>query len=271
MVQSASYMPSSNRIPASAFVICRDAEATIERCIRSVAAFDEIVVVDSGSTDETCEVIAKLEAEGLPVRLLRRDWPGYAAQKQYALDQCRNDWCLSLDADEEIDEALGEAIARLLKGTPECSGYNLLRREWVAGYGHAHPWVAHTRILRLFDRRKGGFDLSQTIHESIILEEAPGLLKSGYILHNAWMTPERHAEKQIVYSSLKVRQRLARGKKAMPIKMATSPLEYFLRSYLLRRYFLCGWGGLAASLLDGSYAFQTEWKHWLATRTDPEG
>ncbi|KFB11012.1 glycosyltransferase family 2 protein [Nitratireductor basaltis] len=259
-------MSATSPIPASVFVICRDAEETIALCLRSVADFDDIVVVDSGSTDRTLEVLKELESGGLPIRLFHRDWPGYAAQKQFALEQCRHDWCLSLDADEEIDEPMRKAIADLMASGPAQKGYDLLRREWIAGYGHAHRWVAHTRMLRFFDRRAGGFDLSQSVHESVSVSGPTGVLKQGFILHNAWMTPEQHAQKQIAYSSLKVQQRLERGKKALPIKMAFSPLEYFFRSYVLRRYFLCGWGGLAASLLDGSYAFQTEWKHWLAER-----
>lgn len=259
-------MSAPSSISASVFIICQNAEATIELCLRSVVAFDDIVVVDSGSTDRTLEIIAEITAEGLPIRLFEREWPGYAAQKQYALEQCRHDWCLSLDADEEIDGALAKSVAELLRTPPQHDGYDILRREWIAGYGHAHRLVAHTRMLRFFNRRKGGFDLEQSIHESISVSGSRGILKNGYLLHNAWMTPERHAEKQIAYSTLKVQQRLERGKKAIPIKMATSPLEYFFRSFVLRRYFLCGWGGLAASLLDGSYAFQTEWKHWLAGR-----
>ncbi|MGL4404931.1 MAG: glycosyltransferase, partial [Notoacmeibacter sp.] len=78
----------------SMYVVCFNEEAYIEECLRSGSHFDEIIVVDSGSTDKTLEIINRLKEDGLPIQLIQKAWSGYAAQKQFALEQCKNEWCL---------------------------------------------------------------------------------------------------------------------------------------------------------------------------------
>ena len=87
-------------LPISAFIICKNERDHLADCIASLAGFAEIVIVDSGSTDGTLDIIRACAARGVPIRLIEREWPGYTRQKQFAMEQCTQEWCLNLDADE---------------------------------------------------------------------------------------------------------------------------------------------------------------------------
>src|SRR6185312_7547964 len=93
-------------LPISAFIICKNEANYIERCIRSVALCAEIIVVDSGSTDATLQIVEKLQMEGFPLRFIYEPWRGYGGQKQFALEQCSQEWCLSIDSDERLSPNL---------------------------------------------------------------------------------------------------------------------------------------------------------------------
>jgi glycosyltransferase involved in cell wall biosynthesis len=154
------------RLPASAFIICKDEAGFIEDCIRSLKDFAEIVVVDSGSADGTLDILARLrDAEGWPIRVISQAWLGYAAQKQFALDQCREAWCFNIDSDERIDSDLHATLAGLLDAPVEIVGWRLGRRAYLVGYGFA-PLATHERhVLRLVRRGHAAFDLTSAVHE----------------------------------------------------------------------------------------------------------
>ena len=126
----------SERLPLSAFVICLNEADTIEACIRSLDQCAEIVIVDSGSTDATPEVVARLAGEGFPIRFMHQDWLGFARQKQFALEQAMQPWLLSIDADERLDQDLRAALPGLLAAPDEVVGWRLRRRPWLIGYGY---------------------------------------------------------------------------------------------------------------------------------------
>ena len=115
----------------SGFVICKDESATIRRCLESPSFCREIVVVDSGSTAGTLEIITQMIDEGHPIRLIPREWPGYAKQKQFALDATNGLWCLSLDADEFIDDALRTEILTLPLDATDKAGFWMRRRDYL--------------------------------------------------------------------------------------------------------------------------------------------
>jgi glycosyltransferase involved in cell wall biosynthesis len=123
-------------VPVSAFIICRNEAAVISDCIRSLDICQEIVVVDSGSTDGTIELIEDFAARGFPVRLIRRDWLGYAQQKQFALEQCSSDWCLNLDCDERLDETLKTALTSMVFDRPDTAGFAIPRTDYLPAYGY---------------------------------------------------------------------------------------------------------------------------------------
>lgn len=250
----------------SAFIVCQDEVSKIGDCLESVLFCDEIVVVDSGSTDGTIAAIEDYKARGFPIRLIAHPWEGYARQKQFALDRCSGRWCLSLDADERIDKPLAAAILRTVAADPEEAGFSLPLRNWLPGYGYAHPATALEWKMRLVRRDRAHYDPDLAIHERLLIDGRTGRLRGGAILHRPDLSPEQELEKQNRYTSLKASQRFEDGKPARPWRMLTSPLGYFFKHYLLRRYFLCGWAGVALSMISAQYGFQTEFKHWRLYR-----
>ena len=133
----------------SAVIIAKDEAREIEACVRSVAFCDEVLVVDSGSTDGTPDL-----ARALGARVVVTDWPGYVAQKQRAAQMATNDWVLSIDADERVDERLRAAIERLRAGgEPDAAGFEVTRHTFYLGRWIDHGgWFPEWRV-RLFDRR----------------------------------------------------------------------------------------------------------------------
>ena len=246
----------------SAFIICQDEASKIGTCLESVQFCDEIVVVDSGSTDGTVAVVEDYRSKGWPIRLISHPWSGFAKQKQFALEQCSRRWCLNLDADEQIDEALAAEILHTIASGPEETGFHLYRRNWLPGYGYAHPATARDQVTRLVRRDSARYNLDLAIHERLLINGRTGHLRRGEILHKPDLSPEQELEKQNRYTSLKALERFEEGRPARPWRMLTSSLGYFLKQYLLKRYFLCGWAGVGLSMLSAQYGFQTEFKHW---------
>ena len=248
----------------SAFIICKNEVAALGPCVESLGFCREIVIVDSGSTDGTLGLIENYRERGYPIRLFKREWPGYALQKQFALDQCRHDWCLNLDADERVDWALADVLCKIVLDETGHAAWKIRRREWLPGYGYAHPLVAAKAHIRLARKAHAAYPSESIIHESMNIKGSVGKITTGWLLHFHQASAESDFDKQNRYTTLKAQQRLDRGKKARSWRMLTTPTAYFLNFYLLKRYFLCGWAGLAHAMSSAQYAFQTELKHWRA-------
>ena len=254
-------------LPISAFIICQDEESVIERCIRSVAACAEIIVVDSGSTDGTLDVLERLRAEGLPLRILREHWRGYGAQKQFALDQCTQDWCLSIDSDERVSEALAATLPGLLE-VPGVNGWKLTRYDYLNGYGYVPP-SAHERYHnRLFRRGTGRFNTTDLVHEGIIIEGEVRKARPGGLLHFSPLPLHEQMLKENKYSTLKAQMARQRGRPPRPWKMLVSPPLFFLRWYLRHGMWRCGWPGFIHCAKGAIYSFLTEAKRYEAAATD---
>src|SRR5690606_27797859 len=150
----------------TAALITFNEEKKIGDALRSVAWADEIVVVDSGSTDRTAEI-----AEAAGARVLHRKWTGFSDQKQFATDSAANDWVLSIDADERVSEPLRDEIKELLNAASrESTGYTIPRLSFYMGKPIRHSGWYPDRQLRLFDRRKGKWN-GRVIHESFELTD----------------------------------------------------------------------------------------------------
>src|SRR5688572_23075506 len=153
----------------SATVITLNEERHIGEALASLAWADEIVVVDSGSTDRTVEI-----ARGYTDRVVETNWPGYAAQKNRAATEASHDWILSLDADERVTPELERSIARVRERGPDADGYRVARRAW-----YVDRWVRHGGWypdwqVRLYDRRRARFE-GDFVHESVRVDR-PGTL-----------------------------------------------------------------------------------------------
>lgn len=257
-------MPSEIRLPLSGFVITKNEAERIEACLRSLDLCAEIVVVDSGSTDGTQEVVQRLIAEGLPIRWIENPWPGFARQKQFALEQCTQPWRLSLDADERADWTLRAALPDLMAAPSSVAGWRIKRQDYLLGYGYPDRSVGEGPMLRLVRAGRAAFDLTQDVHEGL---EPAGEVRDaprGRLLHFRILPLEKQIQKENKYSSLKANQRVARRRRKSPWRMALSPPGYFFKMFLLRRYWRCGWPGFIMSMNAAIYAFLTEAKTWEA-------
>lgn len=253
-------MPVNPSLPVSGYVICQDEEAHIAACLESLDCCREIVVVDSGSTDDTLPIIERLIASGKPIRLFQRPWPGFAAQKQFALDMCREDWCLCLDADERLDDALKATLPDLIRQPEEVAGIRLMRRPYFYPSGPAPKGVRGDDILRLTRRGRAHYDLTSRVHERLVLDGRAVEAKIGEVLHDRGMTFAEMIDKQNRYSTLKAEAMLAAGRRPHAARLLFNPLVYFVRQYVFRRFFLAGWAGFIHAASAAIYAFMVEAK-----------
>jgi glycosyltransferase involved in cell wall biosynthesis len=250
-------------LPLAAAVICKNEEACIGACLESLQSCAEIIVVDSGSTDATLAIVRDFVARGWPIKLIERDWPGYARQKQFALEQATQPWVLSIDADEWLDDALRGELPRLLQAPPEVAGWRLQRA--ITLFGRAEPpprAVKPERILRLARREKVRFDESVLVHEGLIAEGETADAETGLLRHERALRLDAQIGKEVVYARLKAQQRIAAGKKPSLLKLIFNPPMYFLRVYVLRRMFLCGVPGFIHAWTGAIYSFLGEALHY---------
>lgn len=223
-------------LPVSVVLIAHNAAGQLPACFASVAFADEIVVVDADSSDDTVRV-----AERLGARVLARQWLGFGRQKQFAVDQAKNDWVLCLDADERVSPELALSIRRALEA-PAAPVYLMARRNRFLGrwlrHGEGYPdWSA-----RLFDRRAARWS-DDAVHEKVLYALTPGALE-GDLLHDSAENLERYIEKQNRYTTLAARQLFERGRRAGALELVVSPTVRFLKFYLVRLGFLDGVPGL---------------------------
>jgi len=223
-------------VPLSVAIITRNPGALLEACLKSASFADEIVVVDSGSTDGTIDLALRHGA-----RVLQRDWLGFGPQKQFAADSAAHDWVLCLDADERVSEALRESILREL-AAPRGGAYAMARRNRFLGrwlrHGEGYPdWC-----VRLFDRRQARWS-DDPVHEKVMTSAPPQRL-TGDLLHESAETLEHYLEKQNRYTSLQAAALHARGRRAGAAQLLLAPLARFVKFYFVRLGFLDGIPGL---------------------------
>lgn len=242
----------------SATIITFNEEPNIADAIRSVEWADEIVVVDSGSSDRTCEI-----AESLGAKVLLNPWPGFSAQKQLATDHAKNDWILSLDADERVSGKLADEI-RGLEGGGSARGYRIPRLSFYGGRPVKHGGWYPDLQLRLFDRRMGRWN-GAVIHESVEMDPgAPIGRLVGEILHYTIDSPAEHRRMIIErYAPLGAEKMLQEGRRSSVTKAVASAAFAFLRSYVLRFGFLDGRVGFYVAYFG---ALNTYLKHRLLMR-----
>lgn len=222
--------------PLSVVVITHNAERELPACLASVAFADEILVVDSGSTDGTLAV-----AEGHGARIIKQKWLGYGAQKRFAANQARSRWVLCLDADERVSPDLRARLQSVLQ-SPAHAAYAMRRRNRFMGrwlrHGEGYPdWS-----VRLFDRERAAWS-EDAVHEKVVVNGSTGRLR-GDLLHESEAGLATYLEKQNRYTTLQATALHARGKRANVVQLVSSPLLRFIKFYFLRLGFLDGAPGL---------------------------
>jgi glycosyltransferase involved in cell wall biosynthesis len=232
----------------SATIITYNEERNLPRAIESLRCCDEIVVVDSGSTDRTTEI-----AERYGARVLEANWRGYAGQKNYASDQAANDWVLSIDADEALSEDLEGEIWNLKKKGPDCDAYTVPRLAQYLGRWILHSGWHPDRKVRLFDRRKAKW-MGEYVHESVVCEGRVGQLE-GNLLHYTCGSLSEHMKTMDRYTTLAAEELVVRKTKIGYRQMLFDPPLTFFKCYVLQRGFLDGLEGLAIAHMASLYTF----------------
>lgn len=226
----------------SAVIISYNEEHFIERCLKSLEGVaDEIVVVDSFSTDKTEEICS-----GFNVLFIKQIFLGYREQKQFAMQQAKNNFILSLDADEALSPELRESIIKV-KDNWKHDGYRVNRLNNYCG-----KWIHHTslypeRKIRLFDRTKGRWG-GINPHDQFVMEanSKTGSLK-GHLLHWIFDSIEEHIQKINKYTSISAQEYFKLGIKAPHWKILLKPLWRFVHSYIIKLGFLQGFTGFIIS------------------------
>ena len=237
-------------------VITRNEAANLAGALESVKWADEIVVVDSRSTDETVEI-----ARRYATRVDVHDWKGYSAQRNYAAEIAANDWILAIDADERVPQALADEIQQILRNEPAARGYRMPRVSFYLG-----RWIKGTDWypdyqLRLYDRRVGQFN-GKRVHESVELSEGkPGTLKND-LQHYPYRDISDHVTSIDHYTTLAAEEWSAAGRRTGVLDVVLHPPAAFLRNYILRFGFRDGMPGFLISVLNSYYVFLKILKLW---------
>lgn len=231
----------------SVTIITRNEEAQIEGAIASVAWADEILVVDSHSSDRT---VALAQAAG--ARVIVRDWPGYIAQKNFAADQAAHDWILSLDADERVTPELATSIRQTLE-QPTDSAYTCPRLTWYLG-----KWITGTDWYpdvqtRLYNRRAASWS-GALVHESLSVSGSRSRL-AGDLHHYAYRNIGDHLDTIDRYTALAARQMFESGRRVSTAQIALHPPLAFIRNYVAKGGFRLGTVGFVVSVLNTYYVF----------------
>jgi len=239
----------------SVTIITKDEAAHIGDALKGVAWADELIVVDSNSTDETVAI-----ARQWTDRVIVREWPGYVAQKNYAASIASHDWVLSLDADERVTPELAEDIRSTLSGAPAHAAYRLPRVTW-----HLGRWIRTTdwypdHQLRLYDRRSARWT-GKYVHETLSVNGTTGQL-GGELQHFAYRDITDHLETIDRYTAYAARQMRESGGRAGLFQLAGHPPLAFLRNYSARGGIRDGVPGLIISVLNAYYVFLKFAKLW---------
>lgn len=245
----------------SACIIAFNEADRIADCIDSLGFCDEIVVVDSGSSDGTRDI-----ATGRGARVIEHAFEGYRAQKAFAVTQANHDWVLCLDADERMTPALRASIeAARDQCFADAAGYCFARCTEYFGawlrHGNAYP----DRVLRLFDRRHGGWRGTREIHEHASVDGAVRTL-AGDLEHRAYRSLDDQLSRLRRYAIMMARHMHVQGRRAHVHNLVINPCWRFLRGYVLRAGFLDGWRGLLYALIEADYVREKFVRLWLLDR-----
>lgn len=250
MTTKDSPMAPPDKLPVSVFIIAKNEADRIPVVIRAVRDWvDEVIVVDSGSADDTVAV-----SEALGARVLYNAWRGYGPQKVFGEGQCRNEWILNIDADEEVSPELHREIARLFAaGIPDgMTAYRLPVLPLYPFQASGHRWTVTNCPIRLYRRSRAGFSDS-TVHDSVLVREGRVAPLRGLLIHRSFRSLSHHFDKINTYTSAQAEDTLRRKGAPSALVLVLTPPLAFLKSFLLRREFVNGIDGVVISYM---YAIQ---------------
>ncbi len=236
------------RRPLSAVLIALNEGARIGACLDSLAFADEIVVVDSGSIDDTAEI-----ARAHGARVVDLPWKGFGPQKQAAVEAATHDTVFNLDCDERVTPELASEIAALLGSEPACAAWTVPRRTFLGDKEIRHCGWYPDRTVRLFDRRRARFS-EDLVHERVIVDGKTGELANP-LLHYSFTGLADLLVKLNRYSDLSARQMADKGRRCGPFDLLLRPPFAFFKTFVLRLGFLDGVEGFIVSCSTAMLSF----------------
>jgi glycosyltransferase involved in cell wall biosynthesis len=232
----------------SVTVIALNQEDNIGDCLASVSFADEIVVVDTGSTDRTVEL-----ARSFTDLVFNAPWQGFARTKNYALDQARGDWVFSLDTDERVPEALKDEILAVVASDGPLKGYRVPRKNYFCGRWIRHLGWYPDYTLRLFRRDQGRFR-DREVHEEVVVAGPVGVLETP-LEHYSYKSVSDYVTRMDRYARLAAQELAKAGRRPYSGELFVRPFFTFLHLYFIRRGFLEGVPGYALAVLMSMYKF----------------
>jgi glycosyltransferase involved in cell wall biosynthesis len=240
----------------SVIVITRNEAHNLHDCLESVQGLaDEVVVIDSNSTDGTCDIARQFGA----VVSQSVDWPGFGPQKQRALDLATCDWALSLDADERVTPELAQEIRQVLSDDAQAA-YQMPRLSWYCGKFIRHSGWQPDHVLRLFPRTQARFS-DDLVHERAI-SDLPLRTLRNHLLHYSYLNFSQVLSKTDAYSTASAQQAFAKGKRATVASALGHGAWAFFRTYVIRAGFLDGAHGLALAISNAEASYYKYLKLW---------
>ncbi len=254
----------------SAFIIAQNEAHRIGAAIDSLNGLvDEIVVVDSGSTDGTQDLCRSKGAQ-----VIHNDWPGYGPQKRFAEDQCRHDWLLNLDADEVLSPEVIAGVRRAFASPPDADGYVLAIKDCLPGEPRPRPFAHTTRAVRLYDKRKGRY-VDSIVHDRVKFSDPNPKTKDlpGLVWHYSVVSLGQFVDKLNKYSTAQAEDMAARGRvpSLLTLRLLLEFPLSFLKYYILRGDIMRGRRGFIHSMAYAFHRFARIAKVWEATHDKTRG
>jgi glycosyltransferase involved in cell wall biosynthesis len=255
----------SHKPRISAIVITRNEAHNIHDCLQSLHAWvDEIVVVDSQSTDDTVAIAQRFGAKiSQPA-----DWPGFGPQKNRALDLATCDWVFSIDADERVPPELAQEIQTVLSQSTELCAYEVPRLSWYCGKFIRHSGWQPDHVLRLFRRDAARFS-DDLVHERVLAQHPVKRLRN-HLLHYSYLNFSQVLHKVDAYSSASAKQAFARGKRSSVAGALGHGAWAFFRTYVIRAGFLDGAHGLALAISNAETSYYKYLKLWQLAQAESQ-
>jgi len=245
----------------SAAIITKNEEHNIKRCLESLQWADEIIIVDSGSTDQTLTICNNYNC-----KIIQTEWLGFGRTKQLAVNSTSHDWVLSIDADEVITPELQSAITTLIQESTKADGYYIKRDSYYLQRKIKYSGWQSDYPLRLFNKQHGQFN-DAPVHESVEMQSDNLSTIQAPLLHYPHPTITHHIQKINLYSTLGAEKLYKKGKRtSLPYALLSGGVK-FIKMYLFKRGFLDGKEGLILALLSGFYSTLKYMKLWSLWRT----
>jgi glycosyltransferase involved in cell wall biosynthesis len=243
------------RLPLSVIVTTYNEEINIAECLQSVAWADEVLLVDSYSTDRTLDL-----ARRFPVRVLQREYYGSAAQKNWSLDRVTHDWVLIIDADERVPEALAREILGVLARPPAVNGFYIRRQNVFIDKAIRHSGWSTDKVVRLFRRDKGRYP-NRRVHADLEIEGPIPVLRHPFV-HYTFRSFDQYFKKFLNYAEWGAAQAFRDGRRAGLVEVGMRPAWRFFRMYVLQAGFLDGMHGLVLCALQAFGVFLKYARLW---------